>query len=343
MILYSTLKWTPNQKDKIQHTFKNVGYGVGNHYPRLLKTRRSKNSTLYTYHVPYGLIDDTKLDVLKKTLNRPINITFTNGKLHIRVYKYNLTTHINYDWQTTNGWTIPVGQTHDGMLYHDFDKIPHMTVAGATRNGKTTFLKLLISHLTISQPNNVQFYLIDLKDGLEFNRFSKLRQTELVADTPNHANKALSDILKDVSTNMSYFKSKGYTDVRDTNITTRKFIIIDESSRLDDDTKKKLIDLIQLSGAFGYRVIVATQYPTVDTIPKEVKQNTDCKISFRLPTEIASRVAIDESGAEKLEVPGRMIYRTTEKHIAQVPYIKNFERLKKYECEKNREDTIEIG
>src|SRR5699024_11106672 len=173
LILYSTLKWTPNEKDKIQQTFKNIGYGVGDHYPRLFKTHHKSNYTLYTYHVPYGLIDESKLDVLQKTLNRPIKISFTNGKLHIKVYKSNLPTQINYDWQPTKGWTIPIGQSHDGMLCHDFDKIPHMTVAGATRNGKTTFLKLLISHLVITQPDNVQFYLIDLKDGLEFNRFSQ--------------------------------------------------------------------------------------------------------------------------------------------------------------------------
>src|SRR5699024_8683299 len=181
-------------------------YGVGDHYPRLFKTHHKSNYTLYTYHVPYGLIDESKLDVLQKTLNRPIKISFTNGKLHIKVYKSNLPTQINYDWQPTKGWTIPIGQSHDGMLYHDFDKIPHMTVAGATRNGKTTFLKLLISHLVITQPDNVQFYLIDLKDGLEFNRFSQLKQTKIVADTPNNANKTLSDVLKDVSTDMSYFK-----------------------------------------------------------------------------------------------------------------------------------------
>lgn len=33
----------------------------------------------------------------------------------------------------------------------------------------------------------------------------------------------------------------------------------------------------------------------------QIKQNAETRIVFRLPTEIASRVAIDESGAEELQ------------------------------------------
>ncbi|HSH25629.1 MAG TPA: hypothetical protein VLA13_08850, partial [Massilibacterium sp.] len=74
---------------------------------------------------------------------------------------------------------------------------------------------------------------------------------------------------------------------------------------------------------------------------------------FRLPTEVASRVAIDEQGAEQLPHPGRAIYRTHTKNVIQVPYIRDTdiqERLGDYfvsptsENEsKTRTDHVEFG
>src|SRR5699024_766475 len=75
--------------------------------------------------------------------------------------------------------------------------------------------------------------------------------------------------------------------------------------------------------------IFCTQYPTADTLPRQVKQNSDARISFRLPTEVASRVAIDESGAEKLANPGRAIYRTVGRVEIQVPYVGDSEIVEK--------------
>ena len=94
-----------------------------------------------------------------------------------------------------------------------------------------------------------------------------------------------------------------------------------------------LSEVTRIGGALGYRLIFATQYPTGDTLPRQIKQNADAKIAFRLPTEIASRVAIDEQGAESLTQPGRAIYRTVDRAEIQVPYISDGEsehRLAKY-------------
>src|SRR5690606_32434269 len=112
-----------------------------------------------------------------------------------------------------------------------------------------------------------------------------------------------------------------------------------------------LSEIARIGGALGYRLIFATQYPTADTLPRQIKQNADAKISFRLPTEVASRVALDEQGAEKLGVPGRAIYRTYEKYVVQVPFVSDkdiIERLGKYvttsqKTTKRRKDTVIFG
>lgn len=336
--MYFAEKHEPLELKKIKHTFRNINYKVGDYEPKLLRIRKQNNWKEYIFNVPYGLIDDPKLEpTIAKTLHKPVCVYF-DGKLHIRVYRRVLPMRIDYDWKATEGWTVPIGRSYDGPVLHDFDKIPHMTIAGMTRQGKTVLLKLILAHLITNHPDDVEFNIIDLKGGLEFNQYRCLKQVQNVSSDVFKAKKVLSDVLNEIKTDMSYYKEKGYTNVLDTNINARKFIIIDEAaelvppSHLSKDDKKvyqycqhAMSEIARIAGALGYRLIFCTQYPTADTLPRQIKQNADAKITFRLPTEVASRVAIDEQGAESLANTGRAIYRTHDKQIIQVPYVSDKE------------------
>lgn len=366
LVMYATAKWNVDDRKKIQHVFKNINYKAKDKEPRLIKKDKKTTYTDYIYNVPYGLIDDDRLQpILEKTLIRPVEVMF-RGKLIIRVFKNNLPTKVYYDWQLTEGWKVPIGVTHEGMIYHDFDKVPHATVAGMTRQGKTVLLKLILAHLINNNPDNTEFHLIDLKGGLEFNRYRNLQQVKSISSDVHETEKVLRKLSNEIKQDMAMFKESGFTNILNTNINTRKFIIVDEAAELTPSkhhTKTErnkyqycqhvLSEIARISGALGCRLIFATQYPTADTLPRQIKQNSDAKISFRLPTEVASRVAIDEKGAEKLTRPGMAIYRTHEKHIIQVPYITNEEimdRLRRYEVDpdekespETRKNTIHFG
>ncbi|WP_317957687.1 FtsK/SpoIIIE domain-containing protein [Oceanobacillus kimchii] len=361
--LYAATKWNKSDKDKIKYTFRNLNYKTKDYEPRHFKTHRTNDYILYSYHVPYGLVDDDKLQVLEKVLNKPVKITFAKTKLHIKVYKHSLPINIAYNWIQSDGWTLPIGQSLDGPVMHDFDKIPHMTIAGMTRHGKTVLLKLILSHLIYCNPDDVEFYIIDLKGGLEFSQHN-YKQVKKVASSPLQAYDLLKDLAVDIELDMAHFKQKGYNNVLNTNIKRRKFIIVDEGAELvphkymDKEERKKLdycqyalSNIARVSGALGYRLVFATQYPTADTLPRQIKQNADCKISFRVPTEVASRVAIDDQGAQDINIKGRAIYRTSDKQLIQVPYISDDEikgRFKEYvssttKTAERRTDTVEFG
>lgn len=364
--IYAAMKWNKSDKEKIQHVFRNVGYKVGDREPKLFKTDKKEKYTLYSYHVPFGLIADEKLNVIEQTLNKPTKITFKNTKLHIKVYNQKLSTEIPYDWLSTDGWNVPVGYDQERLITHDFDKIPHMTVAGMTRNGKSVLLKLIMAHLINNHPGEVEFYILDLKERLEFGPYETLQQVKVVAGNVYESKTALSDVSNQMKKDMYYFRENGYNNVLNANVSKRKFIIVDEGAELvppsylekgDQEPyqycQRVLSEIARIGGGLGYRLIFATQYPTADTLPREIKQNSDAKISFRLPTEVASRVAIDEKGAEQLTNPGRAIYRQQEKHILQVPFITDEEiqkNLKEWyrdpSGEKNdegRKDIITFG
>ena len=329
--IYFATNYQTKEVRKINDVFRNINYRAGKISPRLVETRKRDCYTEYIYEVPPGLIDDPKLlEVLPKTLRKPVSVKF-NGVLILRVYNSELPSLINYDWQVTSGWTLPIGYTLDGIIVHDFDKIPHMTVSGATRQGKSVLLKLILAHLINSHPDHAEFYILDLKGGIEFGKYRRLKQVKSFADSVKSAESVLKSILKRLEYDMTCFAKNGYTDVKNTNIRRRIFIITDEAAELADSKpcREALSEICRLGGALGYRNIFATQYPTADTLPRQVKQNSDAKISFRLPTELASRVAIDEQGAEKLMMPGRAIYRTHERHIIHVPFVSDSDITKK--------------
>lgn len=358
--IYAAAKWNKTDKEKIQHTFKNIGYTVGDYEPRLFKTHRTDTSVLYSYHVPYGLIDDPKLDVIEKTLNRPIKIAFTNGKLHIRVYKEKLKNTYPYSLFTSRGnWTIPVGMTYDGPIYHDFDQIPHMTVAGSTTWGKTIFMKGLMTHLIENNPDGVEFYILDLKGKLAFNRYRNLKQIKVISGNYKESYKALSMVKKDIKKDMDYLLSIDAENAKEGNVPTRKFIIIDEAGELapnptmsDNDKEyakccQQIMSYIaRVAGQVGYKMIFGTQYPTAEILNNQIKANAVARVSFRLTTAVQSGVAIDQTGAEKLEYPGRAIYKTVDEHVVQTPFISKeeiWERIGEYNVSPTSEKEPETG
>ncbi|PED69304.1 cell division protein FtsK [Bacillus pseudomycoides] len=78
-------------------------------------------------------------------------------------------------------------------------------------------------------------------------------------------------------------------------------------------------------------------------MPRQIKQNADAKLGFRLPTVVASQVALDEPGLEDLpSLPGRALFKTDRTEEIQVPYLKDKEMwdlLKRYKVVKQHESS----
>ncbi|WP_036689395.1 FtsK/SpoIIIE domain-containing protein [Paucisalibacillus globulus] len=362
--MYASARWNPtvSEKKKIIQTLINIGFTVKDQGPKLFKINKKEYWIDYIYNVPFGKIDDEDTQpILEKTLGKPVKVHFKQ-KLFIRVYNDQLQKKVQYkDFPALEGWSIPVGKTQEEILYHDFDEIPHLTIAGATRWGKTVFMKAMITHLIENHPDDVEFYILDLKSGLAFHRYNNLKQVKVVADDYKSSAAALKEVERDIKKTMQEFKPKYYENITETDIPIRKFIIIDEAGELMPDKSMSEADkehartcrrimshIARVSGGLGYRMIFGTQYPTKEVMDNQIKANASAKISFRLQTGVQSKVAIDETGAEKLEYPGRAIYKTVDNHIVQTPFISNAEmwkRLRRYE-EKNvaaREETEKRG
>lgn len=327
---------------KIEEIFKNaricVRDGESYSYPKLYKTIKQEHKTTYLYSLPLGIpseIFNKIKPVFEDGLNKDIEIEY-EGLLKISVYNEKLPPKWTFDNNIlAHKWEVPIGKNHEGILYHDFDKYPHMLVGGVTRFGKTVFIKEIFYSLAMSNPDDVDFCILDLKGGMEFSKYDSLPNVKSIACDLFESTETLAYILDDIKKRQKYMKNNGYTNIVDTHIKKRTFIIVDEGAELSPDiiadrNLKKyarfcqgaLSEIARIGGGLGYRLIFCTQYPTREAVPMQVKMNIVARLSFIAASQIGSRVILDDNGAEDLpSLPGRAIYKIEKNRIIQVPYI----------------------
>jgi S-DNA-T family DNA segregation ATPase FtsK/SpoIIIE len=330
-------------KDKIKKIFEvgKIGVKKGDEikYPKLIKQIDHNEYTTYLYSLPLGIpskLIEMMTPVLEDGLNKKVEYEFEGGYAKVNVYETELPKRWDYDSNLLRPgtWEIPVGKNHQGILYHDFDKYQHLLNGGVTRFGKTVFMKEMFHTLLMNNPNDVEFYILDLKGGLEFYKYSSLQQVKVVACDINQAALVLKYLRGQVEKREEEFRHKGITNIVDTPIKKRTFVIVDEGAELSPKMVLKehipaanvcqnsLSYIARIGGGLGYRLVYATQYPTKEAVPMQVKMNIVARLSFICAEQTASQVILDQKGAEELPaIPGRAIYKIEKMRTVQVPYI----------------------
>ena len=72
--------------------------------------------------------------------------------------------------------SVPIGKdNHGNVVAFDLnDSVPHCLLAGQSGSGKSVLLHVIIQGLAHRySPDELEFYLMDYKDGIEFNRYAK--------------------------------------------------------------------------------------------------------------------------------------------------------------------------
>ncbi|TCN25467.1 FtsK/SpoIIIE domain-containing protein [Mesobacillus foraminis] len=271
----------------------------------------------------------------REPVNKEIEMEY-DGMLIFRVFDEGLTKDLPYTKEMLDnckGWEIPLGVTYKEFVKHNFEKMQILVVAGQTRYGKTVFLKNVITSLINNQPDNLKLTLIDLKGGLAFSRYLNCKQVNTVAKNSKETLEALEAIHTEMVKRQEHFLSKGWEDIGEAGWTERHFVIVDEGAEINGFEKKDQADralyllgeIARMGAGIGYRLIFATQYPTADVFPRQVKANTSAALCFRLKNATQSMVVLDTKGAESLPVglKGRAIYQTDCDRLVQTPLIKN--------------------
>lgn len=280
-----------------------------------------------------------QIQSIKKQKNKRKEVVMMFDKvLSVKVYHETLKDFYPYSkdmLKGCKGWEVPIGKTLTGLIKHDMQK--HMIVAGATDFGKTNVIKLIITSLLERKPAETILTLIDLKGGLAFSRFKNIPQLNGIATNLVKALKVLEGVKIQIKGVFDYLEENGFEDVKEARIEKRHFIFIDECAELsshgekDREIKKLKVQceeimsyIARLGRAAGFYIVYSTQYPTAEVLSTQIKQQCDARICLRVKNDYASKVVIDQEGAEKLpQIKGRAIYQTSENIILQVPYIDN--------------------
>ena len=210
---------------------------------------------------------------------------------------------------------VVIGKDTDNKIIDiDFDKTPHLLVAGTTGSGKSVLLKTLFCSLfyhycspNASRFKNCSFIIIDPK-GTEFNMFRNV--VEYVDETPQAIR-----TLKEVEEIMDYRYANNRMNDADL------YVIIDELADLmltsRFEVEQSIVRIAQKGRACGIHLIVASQRPSVDVVSGLIKANMSARLILKVASVRDSVVCMDRKGAEELTGNGDCIFKNglEEKHF----------------------------
>tara|TARA_Y100001972_G_scaffold129156_1_gene194637 strand:+ start:837 stop:3290 length:2454 start_codon:yes stop_codon:yes gene_type:complete len=231
---------------------------------------------------------------------------------------------------------IVLGKTISNEVYvTDLAKMPHLLMAGATGQGKSVGLNMIIASLIYKKhPSQLKFVMVDPKK-VELTLFNKI-ENHFLAKLPDSEEAIITDTQKvvhtlnslciEMDTRYNLLKEAGCRNLKEYN---KKFIsrrlnpqkghrylpyivlIIDELADLmmtaGKEIETPIARLAQLARAIGIHLIVATQRPSVNVITGIIKANFPARLSFRVTSKVDSRTILDAGGADQLIGMGDML------------------------------------
>jgi S-DNA-T family DNA segregation ATPase FtsK/SpoIIIE len=231
---------------------------------------------------------------------------------------------------------VALGKTISNEVFViDLAKMPHLLVAGATGQGKSVGLNVILSSLLYKRhPSQLKFVLVDPKK-VEMSLFSKIERHYL-AKLPNSEEAIITDTRKVVHTLNSLciemenryeiLKDAGARNLKEYNVKflARKLnpkeghrflpyivLVVDELADLmmtaGKEVETPIARLAQLARAIGIHLVVATQRPSVNVITGVIKANFPARLSFRVTSKVDSRTILDTGGADQLVGMGDML------------------------------------
>lgn len=217
--------------------------------------------------------------------------------------------------------------------------MPHTLISGATNSGKSVCANAIIISLLMNyRPDEVQLIMVDLK------RVEMLFYVDIphllcpIITEADHVGVMLEKLYKRMMDRFDIFAKTGVKNIGtynrlqvENNQPKMPFIIliIDEFAELTLSKKtesvgKMIQRITQLGRAAGIHLILSTQRPSSNILEGDTKNNISGRMTFRLSSNVDSKVVIDVGGAEKLLNNGDMLLLT--------PFISGLKRIQGVYC-----------
>ena len=204
----------------------------------------------------------------------------------------------------------------------------HCLIAGKTGSGKSTLMHAMITSLALQySPNEIQFYLIDFKKGVEFKLYDhyKLPHARVIAieserefglsvmEQLDRELKRRGDLFRELSVqNVAGFRGTGHPDPM-----PRILLIIDEfqeifveDDKIAQDASLILDRLVRQGRAFGMHVLLGSQTLGGSySLPRATMGQMAIRIALQCNEADSSLIlSEDNTAARLLTRPGEAIY-----------------------------------
>ncbi|MCQ2777908.1 DNA translocase FtsK [Helicobacter pylori] len=214
------------------------------------------------------------------------------------------------------GWDI----NHKEVRFEIGGAQNHTLICGRSGSGKSNFLHVLIQNLAFYYaPSEVQLFLLDYKEGVEFNAYTNptiLEHARLVsvAGSVGFGVSFLSWLCKEMQERTNLFKQfnvKDLSDYRKHGEMPRLIVVIDEFQVLfsDNSTKGKesvdqsLNTLLKKGRSYGVHLILATQTMRGTDINKSLMAQIANRIALPMDAEDSNSILNNDDAACELVRP----------------------------------------
>lgn len=204
----------------------------------------------------------------------------------------------------------------------DLKRLPHLLIAGTTGSGKSVGINaMILSLLYKNSPDRLKLLMIDPKK-VEFSIYADIPHliTPIITQ-PKKAIVSLNSVVVEMERRYDLISEMRTKEIDTYNKKVLVeggerlpylVIIIDELADLmmtgGKEVEFSLARIAQMGRAAGIHIIVATQRPSSDVLTGLIKTNLPSRISYKVGSQIDSRVILDTFGAESLLGNGDMLF-----------------------------------
>lgn len=219
--------------------------------------------------------------------------------------------------------SVPVGWdiNHKEVCFEIGEAQNHTLICDHSGSGKSNFLHVLIQNLAFYYaPNEVQLFLLDYKEGVEFNAYTEpniLEHARLVsvASSVGYGMSFLSWLCKEMQERANLFKQfnvKDLSDYRKHGEMPRLIVVIDEfqvffsdnSSKGKGSVERSLNTLLKKGRSYGVHLVLATQTMRGTDINRSIMAQIANRIALPMDAEDSSSVLGDDAACELVRPEG---------------------------------------
>ncbi len=212
------------------------------------------------------------------------------------------------------GWDI----NHKEVCFEIGNEQNHTLICDHSGSGKSNFLHVLIQNLAFYyDPDEVQLFLLDYKEGVEFNAYTDpiLEHARLVsvASSVGYGMSFLSWLCKEIQKRAELFKQfnvKDLSDYRKHEKMPRLIVVIDEFQVLFSDNKSTkaveghLNTLLKKGRSYGVHLILATQTMRGTDINRSIMAQIANCIALPMDADDSAKILDDDVACELVRPEG---------------------------------------